>query len=175
MQDTLKQITEVSTTSQIAAIAGLASEIWHEHYSSIISIGQIEYMLERFQSPAAITAQIAEGFRYYLIEYDHEPVGYIALQIEADSPERMLLSKFYVHRDYRGQGLGVMALNFAEAECRRSGCHTLWLTVNKANPTLSWYKHHGFTQTREVVIDIGGGYVIDDFIMEKIAAPVHAP
>lgn len=172
MKDTPIRTIEVSTPSEIAAVAKLAHDIWHEHYPSIISIAQIEYMLERFQSPAAIASLIAEGYRYFLIERDKVFVGYIALHAGADSPDRMLLSKFYIRHDCRGQGLGVMALNFAEAECRRAGCRTLWLTVNKANPTLAWYERHGFTKNKEVVVEIGEGYLMDDFIMEKTVYPI---
>jgi ribosomal protein S18 acetylase RimI-like enzyme len=44
------------------------------------------------------------------------------------------------------------------------------LNVNKANPTVAFYKKFGFTITEETVAHIGEGYVMDDYIMTlKIA------
>jgi hypothetical protein len=43
----------------------------------------------------------------------------------------------------------------------------MWLTVNKQNPTLDWYRRRGFVCTGSLVQEIGGGFVMDDYRMEK--------
>ena len=51
-------------------------------------------------------------------------------------------------------------------EARDNGKSEVYLTVNKHNDhAIDVYKKKGFTVTDEVVTDIGGGYVMDDYIM----------
>jgi len=50
------------------------------------------------------------------------------------------------------------------------GLTRLWLTINKRNPVLQIYERLGFVRTAAIVMDIGGGFVMDDFRMEKDVA-----
>jgi len=60
-----------------------------------------------------------------------------------------------------------MALEFIERDARKRGLNSLWLTVNKGNPTVSTYQQWGFRIAAAIVMDIGGGFVMDDYRMEK--------
>ena len=45
------------------------------------------------------------------------------------------------------------------------------LTVNKGNLRAQrFYRRRGFVRTEEVVMDIGGGFVMDDFVWELTVA-----
>jgi RimJ/RimL family protein N-acetyltransferase len=49
------------------------------------------------------------------------------------------------------------------------GCARLQLRVNKANaPAIRAYQRAGFTFLEDVTTDIGSGFVMDDFRMEKM-------
>ena len=48
----------VRTPEQSEALAAIADEVWHEHFASILSPEQIDYMVERFQSVPALTDQL---------------------------------------------------------------------------------------------------------------------
>lgn len=51
----------------------------------------------------------------------------------------------------------------------------LWLTVNKDNAgAIAWYTRKGFKNAGAIVQDIGAGYVMDDYRMEKSISP-HVP
>ena len=50
--------TKVLTDEHIKATAGLAREIWMEHFTAIIGADQVSYMLENIQSENAIAEQI---------------------------------------------------------------------------------------------------------------------
>ena len=56
-------ITKVKYYPELAEVAELADKIWHEFFVSILSGGQIDYMVEKFQSLNAMTEQI-ENQRY---------------------------------------------------------------------------------------------------------------
>lgn len=158
--------TQVTTDSQILAVADLAREIWTEHFTPIIGVGQVEYMLANIQSADAIGRGIRqEGFDYFLINEGMDDVGYFA--ISADDNE-LFLSKLYIRSACRGKGLGRKALDHIERVGRDNGLETVWLTVNKYNSkVIDIYKKVGFVIESENVKDIGGGFIMDDYKMVK--------
>mgnify|MGYP006291155593 CR=1 FL=1 len=158
---------KVRNPGQITAVADLAREIWTRHFVPIIGQAQVEYMLEAFQSEGAIAGQLAEGYEYYLMTREKQPVGYLAIVPDAGRGT-LMLSKIYVQAAMRGRGCGRHMLAFAENACRERGIGTLWLTVNKNNTqAIEWYRRMGFRVAEETVVDIGGGFVMDDYRMEK--------
>ena len=72
-----------------------------------------------------------------------------------------------LHRNARGSGTGRAAMAFIEELARQQGFGRLWLTVNKGNPAIQAYERLGFRVAEAIVMDIGNGYVMDDFRMEK--------
>lgn len=156
-------LTEVNNEEQIGRTARLADEIWHQHFTPIIGAEQVEYMLGKFQNEAAMKRQIEqEGYRYLMALDGDEPVGYTGFKKEEN---RMFLSKLYVKADHRHQGIG--RLMFEEIQKRSKGLDHIYLTVNKHNDvTIAIYRHMGFELTDSVVTDIGGGYVMDDYIFQ---------
>jgi len=158
-------IQAVVDNEQIETVAALAEEIWRQHFTVIIGKDQVDYMLEKFQSAPAISEQIKNGMLYYLIRNNERDVGYFAVQ-PADAD--LLLSKFYIRSGERGMGLGRKALQFIEGLASERGIARIELTVNKYNSaTIEAYKKLGFKITESMVMDIGGGFVMDDYRMEK--------
>src|SRR5210317_552378 len=97
------KITSVTSTTLLQQIESLADIIWREHYTPIIGKDQVDYMLEKFQSVTAMHAQIEQGYAYFLVHKNGTAVGYFSIQKRDDT---MFLSKLYVLKNYRGQGLG---------------------------------------------------------------------
>ena len=162
----------VNTAEEIAEVARIASEIWREYYVSILTIEQIEYMVDKFQSVPAITDQIHnQGYEYYLIQRaGSSTVGYLSVRPQEG---KLFLSKFYILQEHRGQGYASQAVAFLEKLCKERSLTHIWLTVNRHNASsIAVYEKKGFRMVREQVADIGNGYVMDDFVMEKeIALP----
>ena len=78
------------------------------------------------------------------------------------------LHKIYLHPDWHGRGLGSRLLQHCECESRKRGALQLVLAVNKRNAkAIATYQRNGFVIAESVVKDIGGGFVMDDFIMAK--------
>lgn len=162
-------IRRVITEQDVTEVVTLAREIWNEHYCPIIGQVQVDYMLQKFQSVPAITAQMNEGYEYYLAKSNDAPVGYLAVVPDATT-STLMISKIYVTSNLRGQSIGQKMLALAERLCRARGLTTLWLTVNKHNlNSIAWYERNGFVKAGTLVADIGGGFVMDDFKMEKRA------
>lgn len=163
-------IREIESGHDIMEVNRLAGLIWHEAYRGIVSREQIAYMIERFQSVRAVTEQLAlEGYRYFLMEDEGRAVGYCGVQLRGDA---LFLSKIYVLAEMRGRGCFRQMLDRLTALCRDAGARTIWLTVNRHNErAIAAYRRTGFREVRTQVADIGGGYVMDDYVMECQVAP----
>lgn len=150
------------------SIAALARRIWLEHYISIISKGQIEYMLGGRFTPENLARYIDANDRWFdVLRLDGAIVGYCSHALLAD-PREMKLEQLYLLPELHGLGLGKRMMVHIEAHTRELGRDTLVLQVNKQNTkAASVYLRAGFEVREEAVVDIGSGYVMDDFIMQK--------
>lgn len=155
-----------ATAAELASIAQIAEEIWYEYYVPIIGRAQVDYMVPRFQSSAAMLEQVRSGYEYFSMQQDGALVGYLAVQPQPDAGH-LFISKLYLRANARGRGTGRVAMEFIEETARRRALGVLWLTVNKQNPAVQAYQRMGFRIAEAIVIDIGGGFVMDDFRMEK--------
>ena len=88
-------LTPVHTDKQIQEISNLASVIWHEHFTPIIGIQQVEYMLEKFQSFHALKEQMETGYEYFQIFDNTEFCGYCGIHQEETT---LFLSKLYLKK-----------------------------------------------------------------------------
>lgn len=160
------EITKVKYYPELAEIAELANKIWHECFVNIISVGQIDYMVEKFQSLNAMTEQIEnQHYSYFSVREMGELIGYIGMKPEQN--DRFFLSKLYLQSDKRGRGTASLMMKKVFEEALKSGKNRVYLTVNKHNDhAVAVYKKIGFSIIDDVVTDIGGGYVMDDYIME---------
>ena len=160
------EINSAYTKPDYILIEELADVIWRKHYIPITGIGQVEHMLKKYQSAEAISKQVEdEGFEYFILTYDKTPVGYISIRKDED---KLFLSKIYVLSEYRGKKIGKTAMQFIEEKTKVYDLKTIMLTVNKNNTdSIKAYEKLGFVNVCALVKDIGNGYVMDDYQMEK--------
>lgn len=159
----------VETSDDRAALARLADEIWHEYWPALIGEAQTDYMVERFQSLAAIERDMAEhAYEYWFLREDGgHAVGYTGGHVEAET-NRFFISKIYLRAEERGRGFASQTVRFYEDLCRERGLSAMYLTVNKHNDlAIRAYRAKGFETVDSVETDIGDGFVMDDYIMEK--------
>jgi len=160
------KIIPAQTIESYQIIAGLAKSIWSEHYTPIIGEQQVAYMLTKFQSATSIENQVESGVKYYLLRHEDAPVGYFSYSIKENA---LFLSKLYVLSSARGNGIGKTALSYMEKQTKKLGLKKIQLTVNKYNGnSIKAYQKMGFVNIKAIVQDIGNGYVMDDFVLEKI-------
>ncbi|WP_110932867.1 GNAT family N-acetyltransferase [Paenibacillus bouchesdurhonensis] len=157
---------KIDTEKEIASLAHLASEIWHEYFITIISNEQIDYMIEKFQSVPALTDQMTnQDYEYYFMTIQDNPVGYLGVKPEEG---KLFLSKFYIQQEHRGKGYASQAMELLVDICRNRNLAAIWLTVNRHNTsTIAVYEKKGFKTVRTQAADIGNGFVMDDYVMEK--------
>ncbi|WP_111309493.1 GNAT family N-acetyltransferase [Confluentibacter sediminis] len=154
-----------TSKADFESISKLARIIWYEHYPSIISIEQIEYMLKKFNSANAIEEQVADGVLFYNVMFNDEIVGYVGIKQEVDF---LFIRKLYLLKAYRGKKIAKGILQFVESKAESYNLKSIRLYVNKYNiNSILAYEKMGFVKINAMVTNIGDGFVMDDYEMEK--------
>ena len=74
----------------------------------------------------------------------------------------------YIHPDVQRQGIGGQLIEHVAGRARKMGYPCIILAVNKRNTkAIGSYQKYGFVVRESIVDDIGRGFVMDDFVMEK--------
>ena len=152
----------------LPAISGLAGVIWRACYPGIITTEQIDYMLARMYALDLLRDEIrSQGIRYDQLLVNGKPAGFASYGPTSE-PGVIKLHKLYLLPEMHGCGLGSRLLQHVEREVRvGAGCRLI-LSVNKRNTkAIAAYRRNGFVIAESVVTDIGGGFVMDDYVMTK--------
>ncbi len=159
-----------ASLSDIPLIRKLSLLVWPQTYSSIISQEQINYMLEMMYSETSLSKQMTEEGCTFLIVYENEnPVGYASYAYEADGIWK--LQKLYVLPDQQGKGTGKLLVNQILESIKPLGAKSLQLQVNRINKAKEFYEKLGFNIITTADFDIGNGYFMNDYVMEKKLSP----
>jgi ribosomal protein S18 acetylase RimI-like enzyme len=150
----------------IPVIRQLADDTWFSTYRPILSEGQVQYMFDKFYTASALQHQMSnEGHRFLLAYHNDAPAGFASFSVI--EPGTVKLHKLYVLPALQGHGLGAALTDRVAGEARKTGADRMILYVNRHNhPAQKFYEKMGLRNIREEVIDIGQGYVMDDYILE---------
>ena len=150
----------------VEALCALATSIWRRHYPPIIGSAQTDYMLEQRYTPDTIRAELRRDDVWWdvLAEGGRMVAFASSLGLEGE----MKLDKLYVDFDRQRRGFGGMLIAHVCARAQHLGYRTVTLAVNKRNEhAIAAYRKHGFTIRDAAVTNIGGGFVMDDYIMVR--------
>ena len=167
------ELREATRPEELTTIAILAQEIWPGVYSGIFRPGQFEYMMKMMYAPEVMHRDRDHGVHFILLTD-----GEMAIGFSAYGPVRgrdCELHKLYLTPRYQHRGLGARLITHASDWARKEGAERLFLHVNKNNaPAIRAYLRNGFKAVDSVTTDIGGGYVMDDYIMARELNPPAA-
>ena len=156
------------TDAQIARVRAVADAAWPLTYGDILPPGQIDYMLDWMYSPGTIREQTAAGTPFLIVRADGRDAGLLSLDLRPAADGSAELHKVYLRPEYWGRGIGSLVLAAAVEKARAAGASSLWLRVNKSNQRAQKaYRAAGFRRARAVTTDIGGGFVMDDFVYAR--------
>jgi ribosomal protein S18 acetylase RimI-like enzyme len=154
-----------ATAADIPLIRELCYQVWPQTYASMLTPGQIDYMLELMYSESSLARQLDEGVRYTFMYEHSDPVGFAAVADKEDG--RSKLEKLYVLPSQQGKGAGRIFMEHIISEVANTGASAVFLQVKKNNPARHFYEKTGFHIIDDIVLDIGNGFVMDDFIMQR--------
>jgi len=154
-----------ASVNDIPLIRTIAKQVWPQSYEKILKGSQISYMMKLLYSEAALEKQMAEGHQFIIVYNNAIPVGFASYsEVE---PTIYKLQKIYLLVNQQGRGAGKFTVDQVIADIHPKGAAVLRLNVNRHNKAKSFYEKHGFTVVGEEKIDIGSGYFMDDYVLEK--------
>lgn len=156
-----------ATPAHIPLIRKIAFETWPSAFSTILSPDQIDYMLGMMYSPEVLLQEISDrNIQYFMIG---ESAGFTALEMNY-LPDLLYakIHKIYLSPPSQKGGKGKQTIRYLSDLARVAGQDALILNVNKHNPAIRFYERTGFHKWKSEVIDIGSGFVMDDYIFRKI-------
>ena len=158
----------VATKSQLAIVRDLAYTIWPSTYGKILSEEQLDFMLDKFYNLNYLENQLVnEKHVFLLIEENNTYLGFCAYELNCESSNKTKLHKIYVLPETQGKGIGKMVLNTVEKIASEANNAALFLNVNRHNKAQDFYKKQGYSVIKIIDLEIGNGYLMEDFVMEK--------
>ena len=151
--------------TDIPLIRELTFKVWPQTYAAILSKEQIDYMLEMMYSEVSLQKQMADGCRFIIVYNEAQPVGFASYQEIKSSVFK--LHKIYVLTSQQGKGTGRFLIDYIISDIQQKGATSLQLQVSRKNKARDFYEKLLFTVIDEKDFDIGNGYFMRDYIMEK--------
>jgi diamine N-acetyltransferase len=114
--------------SEIPEVGALARAIWRQHYSSIISSAQIEYMLRNKYTPMDLEPYVGALDRWFDVLRVKNTLGGFLRTFRA-SHDEFKLEEIYVVAGLRGKGYGKVLLDRTESLAREQQCRKVFLFI----------------------------------------------
>ena len=164
----MKSLVEVHpfTVADIAIIQEIAHTTWPPTFQDILSKDQIEFMLDWMYNTNTLITQIQEGHLFFGARLKGEWVGFAGLEFQ-QGKKKLKIHKLYVLPTAQGKGVGKKLFHFIEEKAKESKANTIALNVNRFNPAKHFYEEMGMHIIKEEDIDIGRGYLMEDFVFCK--------
>lgn len=152
----------------IAKIQEIANITWPITYGEILTSEQLDYMLDLIYSDEALSKQIQNKEQlFYLISDSESTIGFIGIEHNYKNEAITKIHKIYLLPETQGKGYGKIVFNSIEKLALENNSSELLLNVNRFNTALNFYKKLGFEIKETVDIEIGNGYLMEDYVMGK--------
>lgn len=159
-----------ASVKDIPLIRTLAFQVWPQTYRPILSPPQVKYMMRIIYGEDALRRQIQAGHQFIIVYNSGVPVGFASFSETA--PTVFKLHKIYIHANQQGKGVGKFVLEQVINSIKPRGASVLQLNVNRNNKAKDFYTSQGFSIIRSEDIDIGSGYFMNDYVMEKVLGTI---
>ncbi|TKC12834.1 GNAT family N-acetyltransferase [Pedobacter polaris] len=147
-------------------VSDLAERIWPATYGEYISEEQIRYMLNLMYNQGELLSQLEKGYAFLIASEENKDAGFACYSIIDAVNDIYKLHKIYVLPEMHGKGVGKILMNEVVNLAKRNGGKSLELNVNKNNKAKDFYLKAGFKIKESVTLNIGNGFVMDDYVME---------
>ena len=156
-----------ASTNDIAIIQNIAYQTWPETYGEILSKAQLDFMLNKFYSEENLVSNFRNNHLFFIIEDHKFPIGFLGIEHNYNNEMATKIHKIYILPNNQGKGIGKICIDFVIDLAKVKGLEKVTLNVNKFNKALNFYEKNGFKIIKDVDIEIGNGFLMEDFIMEK--------
>lgn len=159
----MTEFVSLLTAGSLARVRAIADDVWPKTFREILSPEQIDYMMQMMYAPDVMEKELASGYSFDLLVIDGTDAGYMVFA-PYEEPGMMKLHKLYLLESFQGKGYGQLMLRHVLETARARGFSSLILAVNKQNTKAQKaYERFGFVPYKSVQIDIGNGFIMDDY------------
>ncbi|GGB19435.1 GNAT family N-acetyltransferase [Puia dinghuensis] len=159
------KITAAYTREQFETMEALGRQIVPDFYSQYLPPECGDYLMRSSHTIGAFEAQVGEGYRHYMVEMDGRVIGYFALHEE---DRTMVLTQFYLLKEFRGKGIGQRVMDFIHREAAELRVKEIQLLVLRKNEgAVGLYKKNGYFVAAEVMTQLGTEHTLEDYLMQK--------
>ena len=152
--------------SEVEEVTKLAHLIWPDTFRAILKPEQLQFMLDWMYNPETLVSQIESGHQFFLLENEQGNIGYMVVEVTHSSSNLLKIHKLYLLPSQQGKGYGKLLIEHAVSVANSYGNSAITLNVNRFNKSVKFYQALGFQITKEEDIDIGLGYLMEDYVME---------
>lgn len=154
------------STSEMNIVQDLAHATWPDTFKEILSEDQIKYMLDWMYNLDTLEKQLNEGHLFFVYSENEKPLGFIGIELNSPKNNYLKIHKLYVLPQTQGKGIGKKLIDKAIEIAAGIGMETIRLNVNRFNNAVSFYQHLGFQIVFEENIDIGNGFLMEDYVLD---------
>jgi len=161
-------LVEKVTLKDIPIIQDIAHATWYPTFEGILSEKQIEYMLEMMYSTTSLIEQIQiKKHHFFLVKENEVTLGFISVELNYKNQATAKIHKIYILPANQEKGIGKILMYKAEELAQEYNQKSITLNVNRFNKALGFYEKLGYTNSKIENIEIGNGYLMEDFVLEK--------
>lgn len=158
-----------ASVEDIFVIRSLAGVVFPQTYQHILTSEQVVYMMDMMYSADVLKKQMEESGHHFLLAEDGgEYLGYFSYELNCKNTGTTKIHKIYVLPSAQGKGVGRLFIDAIIDIARKADQSKLSLNVNRFNKAVDFYKRIGFEVAEVMDLDIGNGYLMEDYVMEKI-------
>jgi GNAT superfamily N-acetyltransferase len=150
----------------LSVIQRIGTATYWPTYGDLLGEEQLNYMLDKFYSIAALRAQLIEGHIFLIAQEEDNDIAFASYSVFNQGSLTVKLHKLYVLPEAHGKGLGKFLINEVRDKALDLNAANLQLNVNRYNKAKDFYEKMGFVVKETVDIEIGNGFFMNDYVME---------
>jgi diamine N-acetyltransferase len=154
-------------TKDIPSIQKIAFETWPSAYGDILEQSQIDYMLDLMYNKDILDQQMNESQTFLIIQDCDLDMAFVSFETDYEGQAQTKIHKIYISPAAQGIGLGKILIEETESHALKKRNSKLLLNVNRQNKARFFYEKLGFKIAYTEDIEIGNGYLMNDFVMIK--------
>lgn len=155
-----------ATKDDIETIRRIAFAVWPVAYEKILSKEQMDYMLDKMYSAKSLLKNMQQN-EFVLALNESEVIGFASFGPHDENEDVYHLNKIYILPSQQNKNCGRQIIDHVIETIKSRGATSLQLNVNRQNPAQHFYKKLGFSVIKKEDLDIGSGFYMNDFVMEK--------
>jgi diamine N-acetyltransferase len=155
-----------ASKGDVAVIQDIATRTWFVTYGPTHSMAQLDYMLAKYYSITALEEDILNK-DYFIFHDSGVEKGFISMEHHYLNQPVTKIHRLYILPEFQNEGIGKKLIQFTEKESINNLISAIELNVNRLNKAKTFYEKNGFEVIKTIDIEIGEGYLMEDFVMRK--------